>query len=171
MINDYPLADDATSMTSSPASKAGIPKIIEFMNAWARRRRSDARSCWWSSTRTCAPIPRASSAASLEFFGQQPTDAELEDAVTFASIDNMRRMETENASKAGAQRSMKPGDANDPSSFKVRRGKVGGWRDYVTEEQADAIDAHGAREARPRLRLLRLGGGAATSFTRPSRTS
>jgi len=37
-----------------------------------------------------------------------------------------------------AQRSMKPGNADDPSSFKVRRGKVGGWRDYVTEEQAEA---------------------------------
>jgi hypothetical protein len=35
---------------------------------------------------------------------------------------------------------MKPGDASDPSSFKVRRGKVGGWHDYVTEEQAAAID-------------------------------
>jgi hypothetical protein len=52
----------------------------------------------------------------------------------------MRRMETENAKKLGSQRSMKPGNANDPSSFKVRRGKVGGWRDYVTQEQAEALD-------------------------------
>ena len=36
--------------------------------------------------------------------------------------------------------SMKPGDASDPSSYKVRRGKVGGWTDYVSEEQAEAID-------------------------------
>ena len=36
---------------------------------------------------------------------------------------------------------MKPGNADDPSSFKVRRAKVGGWRDYVTEEQAAALDA------------------------------
>ena len=62
-------------------------------------------------------------------------------AVEFASIDNMRRMEQENASKAGAHRSLKPGDVSDPSSYKVRRAKVGGWRDYVTEEQSDAIDA------------------------------
>jgi hypothetical protein len=76
----------------------------------------------------------------LAFFCQNPTDAELEDAVTFASVDNMRRMELENAKKATAHRSLKPADANDPSSFKVRRAKVGGWRDYVTEEQSDAID-------------------------------
>ena len=52
----------------------------------------------------------------------------------------MRRMEVENAKKLGAQRSMKPGNADNPSSFKVRRGKVGGWRDYVSEEQAEALD-------------------------------
>ena len=72
---------------------------------------------------------------------QPPTDAELDDAVSFASIDNMRRMELENAEQGRPPtRSLKPGDANDPSSFKVRRAKVGGWRDYVTEEQAAAID-------------------------------
>ena len=53
----------------------------------------------------------------------------------------MRKMEQENAGKLTANTRLKPGDANDPSSFKVRRAKVGGWRDYVSEEQADAIDA------------------------------
>jgi len=70
----------------------------------------------------------------LEFLGQQPADADIDDAVSFASIDSTRRMEVENAKKAGAQRSMEPGNADDPSSFKVRRDKVGGWSDYVTEE-------------------------------------
>ena len=70
----------------------------------------------------------------------KPTDAELADAVEFASIDNMRRMEVENAKKIGGQRSMKPGNADDPSSFKVRRGKVGGWRDYVTDDEAEALE-------------------------------
>ena len=45
------------------------------------------------------------------------------------------------ADKFAANARLKPGDANDPSSFKVRRAKVGGWRDYVTDEQASAIDA------------------------------
>ena len=139
VINDYPIGE--TDLPSFIMGKqAGIPKIIEFMNDWAREidtfpkllvvRYEDLRK----DTKT--ELARV-----LSFFGQSPTDAELEDAVSFASVDNMRRMEQENASKAGAHRSLKPGDVSDPSSYKVRRAKVGGWRDYVSEEQSDAIDA------------------------------
>lgn len=138
VINDYPLGDVSVHDFIA-GEKAGIPKIIDFMNDWASEapklgrllvvRYEDLRA---DTRRELRRI--------LEFFGQQPTDAELDDAVSFASIDNMRRMEMENAKKAGAQRSMKPGNADDPSSFKVRRGKVGGWTDYVTEEQAAALD-------------------------------
>ena len=33
------------------------------------------------------------------------------------------------------------GDKGNPDSFKVRRAKVGGWRDYFDDEQVAAIDA------------------------------
>ena len=140
VINDYPLANDTSVYDFIAGDKAGLPKIIDFMNAWAEAaprmkkllvvRYEDLRAD------TKGQLRRI-----LEFFGEQTTEAELEDAVGFASIDNMRRMETENASKAGSQRSMRPGNADDPSSFKVRRGKVGGWRDYVTDAQAEALGA------------------------------
>lgn len=139
LINDYPLANDTSVHDFIASEQAGLPKIIAFMNDWAKAaprmqklmvlRYEDLRAD------TKGQLRRV-----LEFLGQHPTDEDLEDAVAFASIDNMRRMEIENAKKAGAQRSMKPGNADDPSSFKVRRGKVGGWRDYVTEDQADALD-------------------------------
>ena len=138
VINDYPQTDvDLHGFITG--EQAGIPKIISFMNDWAAEighmpnilviKYEDLRAD------TKGQLARV-----LAFFGQKPTDAELEDAVTFASVDNMRRMELENAKKASANRSLRPGDANDPSSFKVRRAKVGGWRDYVTEEQSEAID-------------------------------
>jgi hypothetical protein len=138
VINGYPLQD--TNVQEFIASEAaGIPKIIQFMNDWASAapqipkllvvRYEDLRAD------TKGQLRRI-----LEFLGQQPAEADIEDAVSFASIDNMRRMELENAKKAGAQRSMKPGNADDPSSFKVRRGKVGGWTDYVSEEQAAALN-------------------------------
>lgn len=140
VINDYPL-DDATSVHDFIAGgNAGIPKIISFMNHWA-----DAFDSMPKLLVVKYEDLRADTKGQLrrilEFIGEQPVEADIEDAVTFASIDNMRRMETENAAKSGAHRSMKPGNADDPSSFKVRRGKVGGWRDYVTEEQANALDA------------------------------
>jgi hypothetical protein len=37
---------------------------------------------------------------------------------------------------------MGPGDVRDPESFKVRRGKVGGYREYLSiEDQKYAADA------------------------------
>ena len=139
VINDYPLNDETSVNDFMTGQQAGLPKIIGFMNDWAAAapkmqkflvvRYEDLRA----DTKT--QLRRV-----LEFFGEHLTDAELEDAVTYASMDNMRRMEVENAQKSGAHRSMKPGNADDPSSFKVRRGKVGGWRDYVSEEQADTLD-------------------------------
>jgi hypothetical protein len=138
VINDYPL-EEVDLHGFITGEQSGIPKIIDFMNAWAREidRMPNLMVVKYEDLRadTKGQLSRV-----LAFFGQNPTDAELEDAVTFASVDNMRRMELENAKKATAHRSLKPADANDPSSFKVRRAKVGGWRDYVTEEQSDAID-------------------------------
>ncbi len=138
VLNNYPLQDvDLHGFITS--AQSGIPKIIEFMNAWAQEieRFPNLLVVKYEDLRADT---KGQLARVLAFFGQQPTDVELEDAVEFASIDNMRRMEQENAKSATAHRSLKPGDVSDPSSYKVRRAKVGGWRDYVTEEQSDAID-------------------------------
>lgn len=138
VINGYPLGEvDLHGFITSEQS--GIPKIIGFMNAWAREmeRMPDILVVKYEDLRANT---KGELARVLAFFGQQPSEEELDDAVSFASIENMRRMELENASKATAHRSLKPADASDPSSFKVRRAKVGGWRDYVTEEQSEAID-------------------------------
>lgn len=137
ILNDYPLAE--TDIHGFITGPAGIPKIIEFMNAWARdiERFPNLLVVKYEDLRADT---KTQLARILAFFGQQPSAEELEDSVTFASIDNMRRMEQENATKATAHRSLKPGDVSDPSSYKVRRAKVGGWKDYVTDEQADAID-------------------------------
>ena len=138
VINGYPVGDlDVPAFIMG--EEAGIPKIIDFMNAWAKdlARFPNLLLVKYEELKadTAGELGRA-----LRFFGQQPTEAELADAAKFASVENMRKMEQENAGKLTANARLKPGDANDPSSFKVRRAKVGGWRDYVTEEQAAAID-------------------------------
>jgi hypothetical protein len=118
---------------------AGIPKIIGFMNAWAHDmdRFPQIMILKYEDLRADGPNQLRKL---LNFLGQSPTDADIEDAVSYASIDNMRRLERENSGKLMANSRLKPGDANDPSSFKVRRGKVGGWRDYLTAEQVENID-------------------------------
>ena len=74
-------------------------------------------------------------------YRKQAMDKSLPQEVRDMADKKANEIEAKNAKKAGGQRSMKPGNADDPSSFKVRRGKVGGWRDYVTDAQADALEA------------------------------
>jgi alcohol sulfotransferase len=44
---------------------------------------------------------------------------------------------------------MKPGKKGDPNSYKVRRAKVGGYKDYFDEAQAAEIDEYVRKELSP----------------------
>ncbi|MDQ6623990.1 MAG: sulfotransferase domain-containing protein [Verrucomicrobiota bacterium] len=59
-------------------------------------------------------------------------------ALDFSQFGNMRKME---ASKQYDQKLLQPGDVNDPESYKVRRGKVGGYRDYLSGDDLTCADA------------------------------
>jgi hypothetical protein len=118
---------------------AGLPKVIDFMNGWARElprlrqilvvRYEDLRRD------TRGELKRI-----LEFMGQSPKPEELQDCVAFASVENMRALETKRTFWLAGSR-MRPGDQKNPDSFKVRRAKVGGFRDYFDEAQVKALDA------------------------------
>jgi len=57
----------------------------------------------------------------------------IEHAVSFGAFDNMRQLE---ASGYFDDKILRPGNAADPESFKVRRGETGGYRNYVSEATA-----------------------------------
>ena len=58
----------------------------------------------------------------------------------FASYENMKKLEEKRVFWASGAR-VKPGDRKNPNSFKVRRAKVGGYRDYFDDDQVAQIDA------------------------------
>ena len=58
-------------------------------------------------------------------------------AVEFSSFENMKKMEMSNYFQMTM---MKPADPANESSYKVRRGKVGGYVDYLSEEDVEFID-------------------------------
>lgn len=62
----------------------------------------------------------------------------IDDAVAFASFDNMRRMESEDAFGSVLLKPTIPGDAD---SYKTRRGKIGGYRDYLTAADVESMNA------------------------------
>src|SRR5439155_14793403 len=52
-------------------------------------------------------------------------------ALEFSDFGHMRKLE---GSGAFDSKILRAGDARDPESFKVRRGKIGGYREYLSAE-------------------------------------
>lgn len=117
----------------------GMDFIIDFMNAWARElpniknllvvRYEDLRS-----------QPGQEMARIVEFLDLEPNDAFLADTVEFASVENLRKKEQENYFWRSGSR-VQAKDVNDPNTFKVRKAKVGGYRDYFDDDQVAELDA------------------------------
>lgn len=120
----------------------GVEGIVAVMNAW-RERLAEHPHCLWISYEAL----RADTAGELrriaDFLGAPPNDpAQIAGAVDFASFDNMRALEA----KGGFDRGMlKPGDPTDPASFKVRSGKVGGYREKFASADLAYLDQAMAR--------------------------
>jgi hypothetical protein len=76
----------------------------------------------------------------LAILGESTPDMTIfEEALEFSRFENMQKLE---AAGAFDSKILHPGDVRDPESFKVRRGKVGGYREYLSEDdQAFAADA------------------------------
>lgn len=75
--------------------------------------------------------------------------AALARAVELSSFENMRRLETGTKGAQGSElvmgvgldrEALRPADAADPDSFKVRRGKVGGYADYLDAKDIGFLD-------------------------------
>jgi hypothetical protein len=139
-MNKYPAHEAEISVYDFVKDdNQGLSHIIEFMNAWARElprirqllvvRYEDLRA-----------HPEQEMARIVEFLGMEPDEALLRDTVEFASVENMRKKEQENYFWRSGSR-VKAKDVNDPNTYKVRKAKVGGYRDYFDDDQVAELDA------------------------------
>ncbi|HVM83254.1 MAG TPA: sulfotransferase domain-containing protein [Candidatus Binatia bacterium] len=120
--------------------EAGLERAVAFLNEWAREmprlkrlltvRYEDLRS-----------DPAREMARILTWLGQNPSDQEVRDCVEFASFENLKRLESQQAFASSGKR-IAPGDTGNPDSYKVRRAKVGGFRDYFDDDQVREIEAY-----------------------------
>jgi hypothetical protein len=143
-INDYP-ADGADISTWDFVldKEAGVPRIVEYFNGWAQAipELKDVLVVRYEDMRT---DPGAVLAQIMEFTGTAVTAEQVREAVDFAAYDNMKKMEQDKFFKGSGAR-VKPGDKDNPQSFKVRKAKVGGYRDYFTDEQCEQLEQMVAR--------------------------
>ncbi len=106
----------------------GYDTILEFHRIWARNLTAPAQ-LHLVRYEDMARDARTELRKVVDFLGfGDMADTTLEEAVAYASFDNMRNLEAADALASHRLRAAVP---NDPESFKVRRGKVGGFGDYL----------------------------------------
>jgi hypothetical protein len=137
-INQYPRSDVSLfEFVMNP--NCGLPKIIDFMNGWAREvgHMKHLMIVRYEDLRT---DPGEVLRRILEFIGTPGKAEEIAEAVRFGSVENMRALESKRVFWLSGRRMTAP-DTSNPQTFKVRRAKVGGYRDDFTAEQLAEIDA------------------------------
>jgi len=73
-----------------------------------------------------------------EFIGiKEINQNNVKKAVEFSSFSNMQMMEKTNVFNTPV---LQAGDVHNPESFKIRRGKVGGYVDYLTNDEIEFIN-------------------------------
>lgn len=137
-INDYPPHGADIDVWDFVLDKhSGLPRIVDYFNSWARAF-PELKNVLVVRYEDMRLEPAAVLASILEFTGTPVSPEQVQEAVDFAAYDNMKKMEEDKFFKGLGTR-VKPGDKDNPQSFKVRKAKVGGYRDYFTEEQCEQL--------------------------------
>ncbi len=112
----------------------GIASMILTMNGWLREF-SPLPAFHIVRYEALQRAPADTFGQMLAFLGEKTADAEaLEYALNFSDFGHMKQME---AAGAFESKILRAGDVADPESFKVRRGQVGGHRDYLSAAELE----------------------------------
>jgi hypothetical protein len=141
--------------------RGSLETILAYYNVWARERGRPRGFCLVRYEDLKAD-PAGELVRILGFAGVTPAPAHVQDAVQFASFENMRAMEAGDVLGSGRLRARDP---NDAESFKTRRAKVGGFVDYLDageiawmerriRETLDPIYGYGMPAARAEARAV-----------------
>ena len=125
--------------------RCGIRHIIDYMNRWQRvlPRTRDHLVIGYEDM-------RADAAPALgqigRFLDHDFSEAEIRKAIDFASFDSLKEKEK---GDFFANKRLSPRDPEQPASFKVRRGKVGGFHDYFDRDQIEFLNRTVSEELSP----------------------
>lgn len=140
-INNYPERGSDISLFDFVTGDNGgsMAAVCEYLNLWAAEapnieqylmvRYEDLRA-----------EPVAELQRILDFLKVEVSAEQVSAAVEYSAFENMKKMESASKFRLAGERMM-PGDKNNPDSFKTRRAKVGGFRDYFSDAEVAAIDA------------------------------
>ena len=118
-------------------SQLGIKRFISFMNTWAVHRNAPSRVELVRYEDVHADTEGVL-ARILDFLDVEVSGGLIEEAVEEARFENMKKMEKK---KALQSKRLRPAEVDDPQSFKVRKGTVGGYKEELSEEDIAYVNA------------------------------
>ena len=117
----------------------GLASLVAFLNSWAANISQLSQSLILT-YEDLHQHPLHTIRSALEFIGVSDVEDRLiMQAIESCSFDVMRRMEQRGDV---AHVRLRPGDVNDPQSYKVRNGKVGGYRTALPEADRQFVDRY-----------------------------
>jgi len=130
--------DDVTLFEFATNDHHGIPRNIRFLNSWYNDldRFDNILVVHYENLRQST---RETVKQILEFMGASVSDEEIQDIVDYADFSNMKKREQNQSFKTSSKRLFSQ-DSDTRKTLKTRRGKVGGFIDYLTPEQITAIN-------------------------------
>lgn len=122
--------------------KWGIESVIHFYNEWYRM---------WQSVPQCILLTYenlqrdcySEFSRLLNFFSIEVEEEIIRNTIDYCSFDNMQRREYEmSIAKPNKIGWLGAGNVEDFESYKVRRGKVGGYVDYLSSKDIEYLEEH-----------------------------
>jgi alcohol sulfotransferase len=148
-INKYPPMGSEISLFDFVTGDNGgsINAVSDYLNLWAGEadKLDHFHLVRYEDLRT---RPHEELRKMLDFMQVDASQEHVDAAVEYSSYENMKKMESKQQFRLAGGRMM-PRDKDNPNSYKVRRAKVGGYRDYFTDEEVSAIDGQLADKLDP----------------------
>ena len=149
-LNDYPAHGEEVSIYDFVMKReVGLSRVIDFFSLWSQEL-SKVENALVVRYEDLRAEPVEWLKRILEFLGTPGSDQEIEEAVSYAAYENMKKLERTGVFR-GSGRRLVPGNRSNPDSYKVRRAVVGGYRDYFDAQQIAEIDERVAKELPPRF--------------------
>lgn len=143
LVSAYFQASRRINVYSGPISEFvrhdayGVEKILAFYRIWEASRDIPAAFEFLTYEAlhrdTAGTLSRA-----LAFLGADVPRATIDAAVDYCRFENLRKAEVEDRFRNDA---LRPARAGDPEAYKVRVGKVGNYRQYLSADDVAFIDS------------------------------
>jgi hypothetical protein len=118
--------------------QGGFDTILRFYNIWAENR-NVPNGFLLVRYEDMKKNPQRELRKVLNFIGlEEISDEVLSEAVAYASFENMRKLEEKGQFESGM---LIPADKGDPDSYKTRKGKVGGYQEYLSPHEINILNS------------------------------